>query len=805
VSNFFSILLNLSKCEKEKNKINNYIENIKIPVKFNENEILNKKDWLIYKKGWELYNYQKNDILFMENIENGITGLNLKVYESSGFYTFENRNFNLQGRYFNKEYPLFYEKLNLKGGCLINEMGLGKTLEIYELISKTKSIFNDNFKLVKCIDGYCNYFFKRGKNVSNSCCKKSIEDSYFCKVHSNSVFIDKMKTYVENEDNFKSYLKDKLNETDMIEKIRFKSNCTLIICPTQLCDQWCREFYEKYKDSNLLISMISTIDTFNNTTFAELLLLDVLIIPYTLFENINYLSIREKSKKYKMELINEWNNKYESIFWDIKDRELFVKDLNLTELKKNITLSNIKFKRIVLDEFHEITSVNLLNILNNLESDFKWVVTGTPFLNEEKSIRQYINFLTDDKLYNYEINYSEIPKIFKRNTKESIKNEWSSPKIETTCNLINFTQIESTIYRSYKEQLRVEYQRNNKNIIMNLLKMCCCGDLLDNLKLKINKCKTFEEVQKVILDENENTLNELFIKISDLENEIKVFEEMGKNNEISNKKRNLTNLRKEYDSINRGQLYLKTVINSINDKEEWECAICLEQSEDIVEIGITKCGHKFCWECLLFSAENSKKYSNIVSCPQCKCKLSEDEYFLIKNEEEEKNEETCELSKLIEMTKSSKIGNIINYLKTSLKRDDYCIIFSQWDSLLKKVGDYIEKSDLSVVYCSGTIYQKRTSMNKFNEGDTRIIMLSSENSASGLNLTKANKIIFIEPVYGTQIRKIDVENQAIGRANRIGQKNNIEVIKFIIKDTIEEEILNGKEVGAEPPTTPYNF
>lgn len=803
---FLSNLLKLSEIEKEKQIVNNFIENVKNPIKFNYNkELLSNEKWLDYKNMWQLYNYQKDDILFMENIEETVNSKYLNVYEVPGFYKFKGCKFNLKGRRFNTEYPLFYEKLDLKGGCLINEMGLGKTLEMFELISRTKMEFDENFKLVKSV-GECNYFFKRGKNAGSSCGKKNADANYFCKDHSNTLFIDKMKTVVENKEEFKNYLKAELNKIDIFDKIEFKSNCTLIVCPTQLCDQWCTEFYEKYKDSNLLISMVSSIDTFRNTTLEELLLLDVLIIPYNLFQNVKYLNLKE----YKTELINIWNSKFSSIFWDVKDRHNFIdENVDIIKIRNSINLSNIKFKRIVLDEFHEILKPNLLEILNNLKSKYKWILTGTPFLNETKSIRQYFNFLADGKLYNYKydiprykIDYDNIPKIFKRNTKESIKNEWSCTKIDTIYNVIDFTEIESIIYRSYKEQLNQSTERNKNNIIMNLLKICCCGDLLsNNLKLKIDNCKTFEEIQKVILDENETILNNLFMRIMETENEIEQLSsqlEVDLKVNLANKKRNLTNLSKEYESVNRGQIYLKSVMKSINDKEDWECAICLAESEDIMDIGITKCGHKFCWECLLFSIENCRRYNNMINCPQCKTDLRNDEYFLIKNTKE-KVVESNELTELVKKTKSSKIGNIINYLKTKLEVNDHCIIFSQWDYLLKKVGDYIKNNGINVVYCSGTIYQKKVSIKRFNEDsdDTRIIMLSSENSASGLNLTKANKIIFIEPVYGTQIRKVDIENQAIGRANRIGQKNNIEIIKFIIKDTIEEDILNGKEVNVD--------
>jgi SNF2 family DNA or RNA helicase len=69
-------------------------------------------------------------------------------------------------------------------------------------------------------------------------------------------------------------------------------------------------------------------------------------------------------------------------------------------------------------------------------------------------------------------------------------------------------------------------------------------------------------------------------------------------------------------------------------------------------------------------------------------------------------------------------------------------------------------------------------------------MLSSRNAASGINLTVANKIVFIEPVYGTHEYRTDIENQAIGRCARIGNSLPIDVTRFIIDETIESDILN---------------
>jgi SNF2 family DNA or RNA helicase len=69
-------------------------------------------------------------------------------------------------------------------------------------------------------------------------------------------------------------------------------------------------------------------------------------------------------------------------------------------------------------------------------------------------------------------------------------------------------------------------------------------------------------------------------------------------------------------------------------------------------------------------------------------------------------------------------------------------------------------------------------------------MLSSESAAAGTNLTSASKVILLEPVSGTYEFRKNTEGQAIGRAHRTGQTKQVTVVRFIIKDTIEEEIYN---------------
>lgn len=72
----------------------------------------------------------------------------------------------------------------------------------------------------------------------------------------------------------------------------------------------------------------------------------------------------------------------------------------------------------------------------------------------------------------------------------------------------------------------------------------------------------------------------------------------------------------------------------------------------------------------------------------------------------------------------------------------------------------------------------------FQTDDVPIFCISLKAGGTGLNLTAADIVIHYDPWWNTA-----VENQASDRAHRIGQTNVVNVFRLIIKDTIEERII----------------
>lgn len=73
-------------------------------------------------------------------------------------------------------------------------------------------------------------------------------------------------------------------------------------------------------------------------------------------------------------------------------------------------------------------------------------------------------------------------------------------------------------------------------------------------------------------------------------------------------------------------------------------------------------------------------------------------------------------------------------------------------------------------------------VDNFNNDNTNVFLIMLKAGGTGLNLTSADIVIHLDLWWNPQ-----AENQATDRAHRIGQKNNVEVVKLVALGTIEEK------------------
>lgn len=143
---------------------------------------------------------------------------------------------------------------------------------------------------------------------------------------------------------------------------------------------------------------------------------------------------------------------------------------------------------------------------------------------------------------------------------------------------------------------------------------------------------------------------------------------------------------------------------------------------------------------------------------------------------------------------SAKIKAVKEIIKETIDSNKKIIIFSQFTSVLKKIGYKLEEDDINYLYLDGSIKAKEriNLVDEFNNRDKNIFLISLKAGGVGLNLTSASVVVHFDPWWNPA-----VQDQATDRAHRIGQKNIVEVIKLISKDTIEEKIIKLQEEKKE--------
>jgi SNF2 family DNA or RNA helicase len=116
------------------------------------------------------------------------------------------------------------------------------------------------------------------------------------------------------------------------------------------------------------------------------------------------------------------------------------------------------------------------------------------------------------------------------------------------------------------------------------------------------------------------------------------------------------------------------------------------------------------------------------------------------------------------------------------------IVFSQWTSFLDIVEATLEKENIRFERLDGGMTEKkrRDAIDRFQSiSHIRIFLISLKAGGLGLNLTAASKVFMLDPWWNPS-----AEDQAIDRVHRLGQEHDVEIVKFICKNTVEERIVS---------------
>ncbi len=119
------------------------------------------------------------------------------------------------------------------------------------------------------------------------------------------------------------------------------------------------------------------------------------------------------------------------------------------------------------------------------------------------------------------------------------------------------------------------------------------------------------------------------------------------------------------------------------------------------------------------------------------------------------------------------------------------LIFSQFTEMLGLIRTELDQQKIPYCYLDGgtSAKNRQQQVEIFqNEDHTHVFLVSLKAGGVGLNLTAAEYVYLVDPWWNPA-----VEQQAIDRTHRIGQKNKIFAYKMICKDSVEEKIMKLQE------------
>ncbi|MEE6500961.1 hypothetical protein FKM82_004011 [Ascaphus truei] len=426
-------------------------------------------------------------------------------------------------------------------------------------------------------------------------------------------------------------------------------------------------------------------------------------------------------------------------------------------------LHKVRWLRVVLDEGHTIRNPNAqqTKAALSLEAERRWVLTGTPIQNSLKDLWSLLSFLklkpfTDREWWHRTIQrpvtmgdqgglrrlQALIKNITLRRTKASkIKGKpvLELPERKVFVQHISLSEEERLIYESVKNEGKAVISRYFNEgtvlthyadvlaVLVRLRQLCCHPHLVASTLSSITPAA-------------DSTPEELREKL-----------------------------------VNK----IKLVLSSGSDEE---CAICLDS---LIMPVITHCAHVFCKPCICQVIHSEQPNAK---CPLCRGELHQEHLVECPQEESDSNVNQKQDQKWMS---SSKINALMHALIDQRNKDTYIksIIVSQFTTFLSLIETALRESGFMFTRLDGSMTQKKRieAIQSFQSSDAEsptVILLSLKAGGVGLNLTAASRVFLMDPAWNPA-----AEEQCFDRCHRLGQKKEVIITKFVVKNSVEENML----------------
>ncbi|KAH6856961.1 RAD5-like protein [Chaetomium sp. MPI-CAGE-AT-0009] len=423
-------------------------------------------------------------------------------------------------------------------------------------------------------------------------------------------------------------------------------------------------------------------------------------------------------------------------------------------------LTKLDWRRVVLDEGHTIRNAKTkaAEAACKLKAQSRWVLTGTPIVNNIKDLHSLVKFL-------HITGGIEQSDIFNTVIARPLA--------------LGETRAEALLQSLMKDICL----RRRKDMKFVDLKLPAKTEYIHRITFWADEKKKYE----ALLSEAQGALQDFQDKSKSgqkgrfqgvLERLLRLRQTCNHWTLCKERITDLMKLLEEQDIVplnDENRALLQQALQLIIESQE-ECPVCMEQLTDPV---ITHCKHSFCRACISKVIEIQHK------CPMCRAELAEDKLVEPAPEHSAQEEEEG----LDQETKSSKTEALLKILQATLKNDgSKVIIFSQWTSFLTVIQRQLDEAGYTYTRIDGSMNtSKRDVAIRALDHDpsTRIMLASLSVCSVGLNLVSADTVVLADSWWAPAI-----EDQAVDRVHRLGQTRPTTVWRLVMEGTVEERVLD---------------
>ncbi|KAF8939931.1 SNF2 family N-terminal domain-containing protein [Dissophora ornata] len=458
--------------------------------------------------------------------------------------------------------------------------------------------------------------------------------------------------------------------------------------------------------------------------------------------------------------------------------------------KSPSVLQHIEWFRVVLDEAHIIKEVSTVQskAACALNAERRWCLTGTPVQNKLDDLYALVKFL--------------------RMQPFDEKAHWTHyiAKPIKAANPIGITRLQTL--------MKVITLRRTKTQMVHgkpLLELPVRTDHMRVLELSLNERQMYQRMESSA----KQTVDQIVQENKIMKNYAHILQAILKLRQICAHYALVKNLGDDLDmsgefSLAKASAILALLQDSGND----QCNYCFHDSTPTPIV--TRCEHIYCPECvkrlnpisfMLIQKGNANvsvapELKTDFDCPQCAAILKPVDLIQIQDYTEDSVTAPA-IGGCHEHTRTDENGSFIHSTKVKALIEDLVqageisrrtsqplvksVVFSQWTSMLDLIEDGLHENHIKFTRLDGTMqrHDRTTAMVRFKERpDVSVILISLKAGGVGLNLTSAQRVYLMDPHWNPS-----VESQAIDRIHRLGQTKPVDVVRFIIKESIEENIL----------------